>query len=112
MQVTCALSFEPEQDRCAVSSPLGAAHLLFQLFQALAALGAEALAGDDDHLGMMRQAVEPGRGEQRIAKEVGPLGGCAVAGEHDAALLVALVDDVVEVFRAGRGERLEPEVVQ
>ena len=84
-----------------VPTALGAAHLLFQLFQALAALGAEALAGDDDHLGVVGQAVEPGRGEQRVAKEVGPLGRRTVAGEHDAALLVALVDDVVEVLRAG-----------
>jgi hypothetical protein len=36
----------------------------------------------------------------------------AVASEHSAALLVALVDDVVKVLRLWRVHRFEPEVVQ
>ena len=55
----------------------------------------EAAAGDDDHLGAVGQAVQPSRGQQRAAEEVWPLLGCPVAGKHDAAAFVALVDDVV-----------------
>jgi hypothetical protein len=52
-------------------------HLLFQSF---AALSAEAVAADDDHLGAMQEAIQACRGQQGIAEQVGPFGRGAVAG--------------------------------
>ena len=57
----------------------------------------EAGTSDDDHVGLMCQAIQAGRSQQGTAEQVKPLFRRSVAGEHDAALLVPLVDHVVEV---------------
>ena len=88
---------------------LGDNHLLFQFF---ASLSAEAGAGNDDNCGAMRQTVKTGRSEQGIAEESRPFGRRPVAGQHDAALLIAFIDDVIEIFWARRGQRLEAKVIQ
>jgi hypothetical protein len=70
-------------------------HLLFQVG---GPTSPEAVAGDDEDVSAMTQAVQACGGQQGISKEIRPLFRGAVAGEHNAALLVALVDDVVKVF--------------
>ena len=82
------------------------------LSQASAALSAVAGAADDDHFGAIQQAVKPGRGQERIQEQVGPLIGGAVAGEQDAAALVALVNHIIQVFGARRLDRFETEIIQ
>src|SRR3989449_378055 len=74
--------------------------------------GPEAVAGDDDLVGVVRQAVEGGGGEERALEQVRPLGEGAVAGDDERALLVALVDDLVEVLGAGRVQGLQSEVIE
>ena len=76
------------------------------------AFGPEAVAGDDDLVGVVRQPIQRGRGEERALEQVRPLGEGAVAGDDERALLVALVDDLVEVLGSGRVQGLEPEVVE
>ncbi|MCZ7569800.1 MAG: hypothetical protein M5U01_14620 [Ardenticatenaceae bacterium] len=44
-------------------------------------------------------------------KEIVEFSRGAIAGEHDAALLVPLTDDSIQVFRARRAQGFEPEVV-
>ncbi|MDY7029658.1 MAG: hypothetical protein SVR04_15310 [Spirochaetota bacterium] len=46
------------------------------------------------------------------SEQVGSLLQGAVTGEHNATLLVPFFDDIVEVLRGRRVQRLEPEVVQ
>jgi hypothetical protein len=77
------------------------------LLPSLGALSSEAAAGDDDRVGPMGQAIQASRGKQRIAEQLQLLLRGAVAGEQDAAALVPLVDDVVEVLgrrRPGCGD--------
>jgi hypothetical protein len=74
-------------------------------------LGPEAGPRDLDEVGTVRQAVERGRGKQRLAEQVRPFGPIAVAGQDDGGLLVAFVDDVVEIFGAGPAQRLQAEIV-
>src|SRR2546428_688706 len=78
----------------------------------LGVFGAEALAGDLDEVRAVGQAIERGRGQQRLAEEVSPLRAIAIAREHDGAALVPLVDDVVEILGPRRPQRLESEVVE
>ena len=75
-------------------------------------MGPEAVAGDDEDVSAMAQAVQSSRGQQGISEEIRPLFRRAVAGEHNAALFVALIDDVVKVLRAWGMQGLEPEVIQ
>ena len=67
---------------------------------------------DDEDVSTMGQSVQACRSEQRLLEKVRPLCEVAVAGEEDAAALVALADDVVEVLGGGRAQGLEPEVVE
>ena len=60
----------------------------------------------------MRQAIQARRSQEGIAKQVGPLSGGAIAGQQNAPTLIALVDQVVQVFWRGRLQRLQPEVIQ
>ena len=62
--------------------------------------------------GTMGQPIETRRCEQGIAKERGPLGRGSIAGQHDAALFIAFVDDIVEVFGSRCSQRFEAEVIQ
>src|SRR5262245_34679084 len=78
----------------------------------LGVLGPEALAGDLDEVRAVRQAIEGGRGEERLAEEVGPFSSVAVGSQEDGATFVPLVNDVVEILGAGRPQRFEPEVVE
>ena len=82
------------------------------LLPLLRALSSEAGSGDDDHVSTVGQAIQAGRGEQRIAEQLRPFLRGTIAGEQDAAALVPLVDDVVEVLRGRRSQWLEPEVIQ
>jgi hypothetical protein len=52
------------------------------------------------------------RGEQGLAEEVRPLGAVAIRSQDNGAAFVALVDDIVEILRAGRPEGFEPEVAE
>ncbi len=56
----------------------------------LRVLGAEAGAGDLDEVGAVGQAVERGRGEQRLAEEVRPLGAIAGGPESRANSVATL----------------------
>jgi hypothetical protein len=80
--------------------------------QGLARLGTDTAPGGDQGLGIMCQAIQPRRGQERIAKAVGPLGGGPVTGGEDAARLVALVNDVIEIRGRGIDQGFQPEVVQ
>jgi len=60
------------------------------LFQSATALGPVAGASDYQDLRVVGQPIQAGAGQQRIAKEVRPLAGGAVAREQDAPPLVAL----------------------
>ena len=63
-------------------------------------------------MGMMREPVERRRREQRALKQIGPFGERPVRGDDERAAFVALLDHFVEIFRSGRGQRLEAEVVE
>ena len=78
----------------------------------LVSLGAAAAPGADPHLRMMRQPIEAGRGQQRIAKEVRPFRRRPVTGDQEAAHCRARLDDIVAVGRRGIDQGFEPEVVQ
>lgn len=60
----------------------------------------------------MGQPIQPGRGEQGSAEPLRPFGRGPMAGEQEAALFVALVEDLLEVFRPRRRQRVQPEVLQ
>lgn len=72
----------------------------------------EAGAGDDDHLGPMQEPIQASRRQQRIAEQIGPLVRGPIAGQDDAATLITLVDEIVQVLRRWRAQRLEAKVVQ
>jgi hypothetical protein len=78
----------------------------------LRVLGPEAGARDLDEVGAVGEPVEGGRGQERLAEEVRPLGPIAVAGQQDRGLLIPLVDDVIEVLGPGRAQGFEAEVVE
>ena len=61
-------------------------------------MGSEAAAGDDDGMSMVRETIQTGRGEERRVEEVGPFREVPVAGDENAALLIAGIDDVIEIF--------------
>ena len=60
----------------------------------------------------MGQSVQRRRGEERIAEEVGPLGGRPVTREEQTPPFIALANDLVQVVHAGRREGAKTEVVQ
>src|SRR6266851_9708493 len=78
----------------------------------LGVLGAEAGAGDLDEVGAVGEAIERGGGEEGLAEQLRPLGPIAIAGEEDRGFLIPLINDVVEVLRAGRAKAFETEVVE
>lgn len=53
--------------------------------------GAKTAPRDDQRFGLMRQPIQPRRGQQRVAEQIRPFGRRAVTGHQDAAQLVALV---------------------
>src|SRR6516165_4202931 len=64
--------------------------LLFNLV-----LHAEALAFDDDRVGVVQDAVEDGGGQRAVVVEdLGPMFVGAVGGDHHRCALVALADDL------------------
>src|SRR5271167_469360 len=64
--------------------------LLFNLV-----LHAEALAFDDDRVGVVQDAVEDGGGQRAVVVEyLGPMFVDAVGGDHHRCALVALADDL------------------
>ncbi len=65
-------------------------------------MGTETGAGDGHDLGVMQEPVEPGHGQEGIAKKINPLSRGTVGSEQDAALLIAFGDDIVQVLRGGR----------
>ena len=67
--------------------------------------------GDED-FGVMQKPVEARACQQRIAEEIRPLGGDTVAGEHNAALFVARIDDFVKVLRPRRLKGAETEIIK
>ena len=58
----------------------------------MATLRPEAGAGDDQDRGVMGQAVQPGRGQQWITEQVGPLHWGTNAGQQHTAASVAIVE--------------------
>jgi hypothetical protein len=76
----------------------------------LGVLGPEALASNLDEVRPMSQPIEGGRGQQRFAEELGPLGAVAIRGQTEWSPFISLVDDVVQIFGAGGPEVLEPEI--
>lgn len=67
---------------------------------------AQAIAGpfdlDDD--GVMQQAVQQRRGDDRIAKDLAPFGKAAIGGQDHGTLFVAGVDQLEEQVRAAAGD--------
>jgi hypothetical protein len=64
--------------------------LLFNLV-----LHAEALAFDDDRVGVVQDAVKDGGGQRAVVVEdLGPMFVGAVGGDHHRCALVALADDL------------------
>src|SRR6266704_2325520 len=82
------------------------------LFETGAVLGT--ITGSLDHhgLGPIKQTIQPSGSQKRIVENIGPLGRGTVGCQQNAALFVALVDDVVQVFGTGRLDGLEPEIVK
>ena len=78
----------------------------------LAPLGSETAPSDNHGLGMRRQPIQPGGGQERIAKQVGPLRGSPVTGDQHAADFIALVHDIVEVRRGRVDQGFQPKVVE
>jgi hypothetical protein len=72
----------------------------------------KAAARDHHRLGVMRQPVQPGRGEQRIAEQVWPLGWRTVTGQEDAANFVPFINHVIEIGGRRVAAWLEPEIVE
>src|SRR5512147_1313988 len=64
-----------------------------------------AVAANGDHVAVMQQPVEDGGGDYRIAEHRAPVTDAAVAGDHQAAALVALRDQLEEQMRRVRRER-------
>ena len=58
------------------------------------------------------QAAQSSRGQQRAGEEVRRLVRCPVAGKHDPAAFVALVDAITQVFGGRRMQRFEARVVE
>jgi hypothetical protein len=58
------------------------------------------------------EPVESGRGEERFAEQIRPLGAITIAGEQDRGLLIPLVDDVIQVLGTRRAQGLEAEVIE
>lgn len=58
------------------------------------------VALDRDHHRVMQQAVQQGRGHDRVAEDRGPLAEAAVAGHDQRAALVAGVDELEEQVAA------------
>lgn len=83
-------------------------HLRFKL---LARLRTKTGASDNDHLRPMKKTIQAGARQERVPKKVGPLSRGAITGEQDAALLIALSDDVVEVLWRGWSQRFETKIV-
>ena len=98
---------------CATKSAWGTSGIDFRdhlLFFGAAAL-AVALAGDDQGVGMMGQPIEGGAGEEAITEGIRPLREGAVAGDDQRLALIALTDELVEVFGALGNQGAEAEVV-
>jgi hypothetical protein len=55
------------------------------------------LTAEDDHVGVVQEAVEDGGGAGGVGKEVGPLLEGPVAGDHQTAGLVGGGDEAEEV---------------
>jgi phenylacetate-CoA ligase len=70
---------------------------------------ASALEGDD--LGVVKEAVEDGRGARHIAQELAPVFEWPVAGHDSASGLVAAHDDLEQVFAAPLGQLFHSHVV-
>ena len=64
-----------------------------------------ARALDLDDNGMVKQAVEQGRGDDGIAEELAPFGEAAVGGEDHGAFFVAGVDELEEQIAAAWHDR-------
>src|SRR5450759_4857200 len=58
-------------------------------------------AGDNQHLSFVAEAIEPGRGQQRVQENIRPLRRGAIGSQDDTALLVTAVNHVVEVAGGG-----------
>lgn len=58
------------------------------------------------------QPVEGGRGEQRLAEELRPLGPVTIARHNNGRLLIPFVDDVVKILGPWGAQGLEPEVIE
>jgi hypothetical protein len=63
-------------------------------------------------VGAVGQPVEGGGSEQRFTEQLRPLRPISVARQNNRRLLIPLVDDVVEILRPGRAQRLEAEVIE
>ena len=60
----------------------------------------------------MRQPIQPGDGQGRMAKQVGPLRGSPVPRDQHVADFIALVHDIVEVRRGRVDQGFQPTVVE
>src|SRR6202158_6201753 len=75
-------------------------------------LHAEALAFDDDRVGVVQDAVEDGRGQRAvILEDLRPVFIGAVGGDHHRCALVALTDDLEQQVGAVLVDRKVAELV-
>lgn len=74
--------------------------------------GAMTDTGKDEYFSLVAEAVEACGSEQGVEKDIGPFGRGAVAGEKDAALFIAAINDIVKVAGRWGLERFETEIVQ
>lgn len=69
-------------------------------------------ASHQQDLGAITETVKTSRGQERVKKNIRPLGGSAIARQYDAAFFVAAINDVVQVARSWRVQWLETKVIQ
>jgi len=67
--------------------------------------------GDDEHVSAMRQPIQPGGREQWIGEPGRPFGRRTITGQQNRAVLIAFVDDVIEILRGRWLHRFEAEVI-
>jgi len=60
---------------------------------------------------IVRKPIERRVGDDRIIKEIDPLGNVSVAGDYGRCPFVAFTDNFLEVVRLLLGEPLQPEVI-
>ena len=73
---------------------------------------AEAIAADNEGVGMVGKTIEGGTGEQIIGEDLAPFFESPVGSDDQRAVFIAFGDDLVEILDGLGRNGLEAEIVQ